>query len=49
MAGILLRQLSNHRLGRDQQTRDGSCILQRTAHDFGGVDDTFGDEITVGV
>ena len=49
VARICLRQLGDHRLGRDQQTRDGGCILQRAAYDLGGVDDTLGDEIAVGM
>ena len=48
VAGLLLRQLGDHRLGRDQKTGDGSGILQRAAHDLGGVDDALGDEIAIG-
>src|SRR5712671_4914676 len=37
--GLLLRTLGHHRLGGDEEPRDGCRILQRRAHDLGRVDD----------
>ena len=36
---LLLRRLGDHRLGRQQETRDGRRVLQRQARDLGRVDD----------
>ena len=47
LAGVLLRQLGDHRLRRDQQAGDGGRILQCAAHDLGRVDHALGDEIAV--
>src|SRR5260370_15069019 len=44
---LLLRQLGDHGLGRDEQARDRCRTLQCRAHHFGRVDDPLGDEIAV--
>src|SRR6266480_5043636 len=44
---LLLRQLGDHGLGRDQQAGDRCRTLQCRAHHFGRVDDPLGDEIAV--
>ena len=44
---FFLGQLGDHRLGGDQQAGNRCSILQRRAHDLGGVDDTLGNEIAV--
>ena len=48
MRVLLLRQLGDHRFGGDEEAGHGGRILQRAAHDLGRVDDTLGDEVTVG-
>ncbi len=47
MAGVLLRQLRDHGLGRNEEAGDRCRVLQRAAHDFGRVDHALGDEIAV--
>src|SRR6185437_2953025 len=47
MIGVLLRQISDHSLGRDEKTGNGSRILQCAAHDFSGVDYALRDEIAI--
>src|SRR5215831_19799203 len=44
---LLLRQLGDHGLGRDEQAGDRGRTLQRRAHHFGRVDDALRDEIAV--
>src|SRR6516162_2669901 len=44
---FLLRLVCNHRLGGDQQTRNGSGVLQSGAHHFGRIDNTCLDEIFI--
>src|SRR5208282_4693116 len=44
---LLLRQLGDHRLGGNQQTRDGGRALQRDAHDFVRVDDPLRYQVAV--
>src|SRR5204862_2696069 len=42
-----LRQLGNHRLGRDEQTRDRGRALQRRSHNFGRVDDALRHQVAI--
>src|SRR5712691_27481 len=44
---LLLRQLGHHRLGGNQQARDGGRVLQRGPHDFGRVDDALRYQVAV--
>ena len=44
---LFLRQFGNHRLGGNQQTRDGGRTLQRGPHDFGRIDDAFRDQVAI--
>src|SRR4051812_2101910 len=45
--GLLLRTLSYHRLGGDQQRRNRCGALQRGAHDLGRVNNTSRDKVLV--
>ena len=47
VAGVLLRQLGDHRLRRDQEAGDRRRILQSATHDLGRIDHALGDEIAV--
>src|SRR4051795_723419 len=44
---VLLRQLGHHGFGRDQESRNRSCVLDRRAHDLGRVDDALLHEVAV--
>src|SRR5438552_9630538 len=44
---VLLRHFGHHGFGGDQESRDGSCVLDRHTHDLGRVDDALGDEVAV--
>src|SRR5262249_51373307 len=44
---LLLRRFRDHGLGRHQQAGHRSRILQRGAHDLGGIDDTAVDQVHV--
>jgi hypothetical protein len=44
---LLLRQLGDHGLGRDEQAGDRCRTLQCRAHHFGRIDDALRDEIAV--
>src|SRR4029079_2296632 len=44
---LLLWQLRHHRLGGDQETRNGSGVLKGGAHDLGRVYDALRKHITV--
>src|SRR5262249_26125877 len=46
---LLLGQLRHHGFGRDQEPGDRGRILERRAHDLGGIDDPGLDEIGVGL
>src|SRR5690606_14609474 len=43
--GFLLRQLGDHRLGRDQQAGDGGRILESGAHHLHRIDDAHLDHV----
>ena len=50
IAGFLLGgHFGNERFGGEQQGRDAGCILQRGADDLGRIDDSSGNQITVGI
>ena len=42
---VFLRQFSNHGFGGDQQTSDGSCVLQSSTDNLGRVDDASFDHV----
>src|SRR3954452_13076868 len=46
-AGVLLRQFGDHGFGGDQESRDGSRVLDRRANHLGRVDDALGDQVAV--
>ena len=43
----LLRQLSDHGFGGDQERGDGRRVLDRNANHLGRVDDALGDQVAV--
>src|SRR5262245_2449967 len=43
----LLRHFGDHGFGGDQESRNGSCVLDRDADHLGRVDDALGDEVAV--
>src|SRR6516164_5129007 len=44
---LLLWRFRDHGLGRHQQAGDRRCVLQRGAHDLGGIDDAAVDQVHV--
>src|SRR5208337_231281 len=44
---LLLRNLGDHRLGGNEQARDGGRVLQRGPHDLGRVDDALRYQVAV--
>src|SRR5579863_228305 len=46
---LVLRQFGDHRLGGDQETRDGSRVLQGRAHDLRRIDDAGVDHVDIGL
>ena len=46
-AGVLLRQFGDHGFGGDQESRDGSRVLDRRTNHLGRVDDALGDQVAV--
>ena len=44
---MLLRHLGDHRLGGDEQARNGGRALQRGSHDLGRVDNTLRHQVAV--
>jgi len=45
IGGCACSFLGSSATGGDEEAGHGGCILQRAAHDFGGVDDALGDEV----
>ena len=47
VAWLVLNQLGNHRIGRQHQTGDRRCVLQRHTRDLGRIENTHCDQITI--
>ena len=44
---IFLRRLCHHRIGRENQTCDRGCILQRVTGDLRGINNAHLDEVAI--